>query len=43
MFMRSRMVGRRCWGWGSTDPGDLEEMKKEIRVLREEIDRLKGQ
>jgi len=42
MFMRSRMVGMRCWGWGSTRHGDLEGMKKEILVLKEEIGKLKG-
>lgn len=42
LFIRSRMVGKRNCGWGSTRHGDLEEMKKEIRVLKEEIDKIKG-
>jgi hypothetical protein len=42
LFMRSKMAGMRCRGWGRATHGDLEEMNKEIRALKEETGKLKG-
>jgi hypothetical protein len=42
LFFRSRVAGRRSCGWGGAHPADLEEMKKEIEALKEEIGKIKG-
>ncbi len=42
LFFRSRFAGGRFCCWGSARPTDFEEMKKEIRELKEEIGKIKG-
>jgi len=42
LFFRSRFSGGRFCCWGSAHPTNLEEMKKEIRELKEEIGKIKG-
>jgi len=42
LFFRSRFAGRRFCCWGGAHPADLEEMKKEIRELKEELSKIKG-
>jgi len=42
LFFRSRFAGSRFCGWASASSSDLEEMKKEIRELKEELSKLKG-
>ena len=42
LFFRSRFVDGRFCCWGGARPADLEEMKKEIRELKEELGKIKG-
>ena len=42
LFFRSRFAGGRFRCWGSAHSADLEEMKKEIRELKEEIGKIKA-
>lgn len=42
LFFRSRAAGGRFCGWGGARFTDLEEMKKDIAALREEIGKTKG-
>jgi len=42
LFLRSRFAGGRFCFWGSAHSDDLEEMKKEIRELKEELSKIKG-
>lgn len=42
LFFRSRFAGGRFCCWDSAHPTDLDEMKKEIRELKEEIGKIKG-
>jgi len=42
LFFRSRFAGGRFCCWGGARPADLEEMKKEIRELKEELGKIKG-
>jgi hypothetical protein len=42
LFFRSRFAGGRFCCWGSAHPADLENMKKEIRELKEELSKIKG-
>ncbi len=42
LFFRSRFAGGRFSCWGGGGPTDLEEMKKEIRELKEELGKIKG-
>lgn len=42
LFFRSRFAGGRISCWGGARPADLEEMKKEIRELKEELGKIKG-
>jgi len=37
IFFRSRTSGRRFCCWGGVNSSDLEKMKEEIAVLKEEI------
>jgi len=41
MFFKSRMGNRRFCCWGGVGSTDLEEMKKEIRELKEELGKIK--
>ncbi|MCX5841152.1 MAG: hypothetical protein NTY16_06825 [Deltaproteobacteria bacterium] len=41
MFFKSRMGNRRFCCWGGVGSADLEEMKKEIRELKEELGKIK--
>ena len=42
LFFRSRFAGGRFCCWGSTHRADPEEMRKEVRELKEEIVKIKG-
>ena len=42
LFFRSRFTGGRFCCWGGTRPADLEDMKKEIRELKEELIKIEG-
>ena len=42
-FFRSRSIGRRFCGWQRVRSADVEALKNEIRELREEIGKVKGQ
>jgi len=42
MLFRSRIAGGRFCCWSGIKSADLEELKKEIAVLKEEIGRNKG-
>jgi hypothetical protein len=41
MVFRSRMAGRRFCCWGGTGATDLGEVKKEIKVLKDEMENFK--
>jgi len=42
LCFRSRFVDGHFCCWGGARPADLEEMKKEIRELKEELGKIKG-
>jgi len=41
-FFRRRSVGARFCGWGGVRRTEVEELKNEIRELREELGKMKG-
>jgi hypothetical protein len=42
LFFRSRIAGGRFYCWSGASHADFEEMKKEIRELKEEIAKITG-
>jgi hypothetical protein len=41
MIFRTRMAGSRFCCWGSTPDGPLDDVRKELRDLKEEIGKMK--